>query len=108
MWVETYMRACPKCDTPLRSRLIDKVPCVDIAHNGEDWETARSKIEQSLSRCLEKNYKGLKVIHGRGSEPGHTKIIARKAVPCLKEWAVKLNAKMVRDKFTDGAHLLYF
>jgi len=101
-------RSCPKCELPVTEFFQDRLIIVDVAHHGEDWEIAREKIEKAIDEALYLNVKGLKIIHGRGSKHGHTRIIALNTRSLLKSVAKQHGAKLVSDKHTDGAHILYF
>ena len=108
----TYRQAgqatCPKCDIGLRVIVEDKLPSIDIAHSGEDWHTAYSKIMDGIDMALQNNCKGLRVVHGYGSRRGHTHVIRDRAIEFLQGWASMRNYRLVPDKHTDGAHILYF
>lgn len=99
---------CPKCGHELYSTLRDELHCIDIAHSGEDWFDAKQKIDEGVNYTLQHRFKGLKVIHGSGSYEGHTDTIKKKTIPYLRRAAQKYSGKVVRDKDTDGAHILYF
>lgn len=81
---------------------------IDVAHGGEDREDAIRKVIQSIETSLSGNHKGLKVIHGRGSRPGHTGVIKDQVVRLLQKEAKRLKARLVTDKDNPGAHILYF
>ncbi len=102
------IKFCPKCSQNIYDSSINELYIIDIAHNGEDWFEAKEKILDGVNMAIKGNYKGLKVIHGRGIEKGHTNIIKQKAVPYLRRIAIKYNSKCVIDKQTNGAHILYF
>jgi len=70
---DTSQTVCPRCDSCLRSA--GGLHSVDIAHNGEDWCLAKKKIDESIDYALYNNCKGVKIIHGYGSQEGHTHII---------------------------------
>lgn len=112
---------CPNCGFPLG---IDHFPCekcgedpatyrakqideVDIAHGGETWERAREKMAAAVDRAKFLGFKGIKIVHGRGVG-GHTSVIKHRAIPEMRHLARRYGAKLVPDKHTDGAHLLYF
>lgn len=88
--------------------MVDSLLEVDVAHANESWEEARRKIDAVLDECLLKNFKGMKIIHGRGSRAGHTCIIAKHAVHYMKKLSMEHDGKLVQDKHTNGAHIIYF
>jgi hypothetical protein len=98
---------CPKCDTGYRHNSSNQLHLADIAHHGEDWLDAQRKIDTAIDHALYHRLKGVKIVHGHGGY-GHTTIIKGKAVPYLKSIAARHGYKVVQDKFTDGAHILYF
>lgn len=99
---------CPKCDTAYYgSQTQKRLYEADIAHHGEDWLEAQCKIDDAIDRALYEGFKGVKIIHGHGGY-GHTSIIKNKAVPYLARYAENHRCKLVRDKFTEGAHIIYF
>jgi hypothetical protein len=106
--VDESLSYCPKCDNPLYNGYVDELYIEDVAHKGEDWELAREKIDNALDIAFRQNYKGIKIIHGRASGVGHTRIIADKSIKYLKVLARQYDGKLVQDKQTDGAHILYF
>ncbi len=101
----TMQRECPKCG---EMGYYNDIYCIDIAHAGEDWVEAEQKIVDGIDYCLKNYFKGLKVIHGRGNERGHTAIIKSKAVEYLKSYARRHNARLTGDRGNNGAHILYF
>jgi len=88
--------------------MVDRLLEVDVAHANENWEEARRKIDAALDECLLKNFKGMKIIHGRGNRAGHTCIIARQAVPYMEKLSREHGGKLVKDKHNNGAHIIYF
>ena len=102
------MASCVKCDAPFRRRWLDETSIVDIAHSGEDWSAAKEKIDRAINSNLTKGIRRLKVVHGYGSEPGHSRIIHDKAVPYLTECARKHRAKLLSDEQNHGVHVLDF
>jgi len=108
MLCESQRQSCPKCDSLLRANYINRLIIADVAHNREDWAIARGKILQTIDRALVENCKGVKIIHGRGVQKGHSSVIKREAKIFLTEIANKHQAKLVRDKHTNGAHIMYF
>ncbi|MEM7386186.1 MAG: hypothetical protein AAF514_14690 [Verrucomicrobiota bacterium] len=99
---------CPKCDEPLRGAIVRGLYEVDIAHSGETWEVADRKLMQAFNQALLGQHKGLKVVHGYGSGLGHSSSIRNRAVPKMRRLAEQTGAKLVRDRNTEGAHILYF
>ena len=99
---------CPKCGHQFFSTLRDELHCIDIAHDGEDWFDAEQKLLAGIDFALKNRFKGLKVIHGSGAEHGHTDTIKKKTIPYLNRMAQIHGGKVVQDKHTDGAHILYF
>ena len=87
---------------------VDSLYVIDIAHSGENWFSAKIKIIDGIDHVLKQNLKGLKVIHGRGRDSGHTSIIRDNTVRLLKDEAANNNYKYARDNRTDGASILYF
>jgi DNA-nicking Smr family endonuclease len=81
---------------------------IDVAHGGEDREDAMRKVIKGIEVSLGGNHKGLKVIHGHGSRPGHTGIIRDQVVRLLQKEAKRLKARLVKDRDNPGAHILYF
>jgi len=108
MVIEGDYQNCPKCDADLDQPFKDEVLKIDIAHHGENWAVAKVKLEQAIDRSILENYKGLKVIHGKGVARGHTSVIRNHAIPYLEKYAQQNNFKLVQDRKTDGAHILYF
>lgn len=99
---------CPKCDAVSWTKAPGGILTVDVAHNGEDRERAREKIEQAASEALYYGHSGLRVIHGRGGRRGHGNRIARMAVPLLGELAKRHGGQMRPDGHNRGAHILWF
>lgn len=95
---------CPKCGNELGNLLVDEILTIDIAHNGEDWPLAQSKLMNGLNEVLARRYKGLKVIHGRGG----AHVIKNLALRTLRDLEKKYKAKLVPEKNNDGAHILFF
>jgi len=102
-------KQCPKCEAPIRGEQIDELYRVDVAHRGEDRFEAQRKIARAIGEAQARGYKGIRIIHGYGSKPGHTNVIHGVAVRYLQDW-VRRNqgAKLTADKRTPGAHVLYF
>ena len=100
--------SCIKCNTKLYRSFTRPLYVIDVAHKGEDREDAIRKVIKSIEISLSNNHKGLKVIHGRGSKPGHSAIIKNHVIRLLQEEARRLKARLVKDKNNPGAHILYF
>jgi len=81
---------------------------VDVAHQGQDWLEAQARIQQAINQALLNKFNGLKIIHGYGSQKGHTSYIKTRAVAFLKRYARDHHHRLVPDKFSEGAHILYF
>ena len=105
---ESDAQDCLKCGEPVRIQLVDKTHSVDIAHSGEDWQAAKAKIDKAIDFALRNRYKRLRIIHGHGSEAGHTGIIRDHAVPYLRECARRHGAKLIGEESNKGAHTLQF
>lgn len=103
------VRHCPKCDYVLGNCFRDTLYIVDIAHSDEDRYDAEKKLREALQFARSKKYKGLKVIHGRGSDKHHTHLIKDMTLKFLYKWENKLKGKLVRDKHSaGGAYILFF
>ena len=100
-------QSCPKCDLPAEKQKLDELYTIDVAHNGETADQAEAKIMAALDTCLFEHYKGLKVIHGRGSHRGSGVIKAR-ATRLMRYLAEKHGGTYALDKRTEGASLIYF
>ena len=98
---------CFKCDTKLHRSFTRPLYVIDVAHGGEDREDAIRKVIKGIEISLNKNHKGLKVIHGHGSKSG-SGIIKDHVIRQLRREAKRLNARLVKDKGNPGAHILYF
>lgn len=108
MYVEHFKTACPKCDTAIYKPRTQKPLVIDIAHNGEDWEHAREKIEEALNEAFLFGAAGLQVIHGRGGRAGHSNMIARKSIPYLKDIAARHGSLLMSHADNPGAHTILF
>jgi len=98
---------CPKCGTHVEAEVLGKLAEVDIAHDGEHVNDALPKLERALDRALVGGAKGLKVIHGYGSE-GRRGVIGPAARRWLRQEAVNYGWRVARDKFNAGATLVWF
>lgn len=79
---------CPKCDHGSSPRRIAEqgILEVDIAHAGETWEEAKSKIDRAFDDALYYRHSALKVIHGYGSTSGRS-VIGPRAKSYLRHLA---------------------
>ncbi len=98
---------CPKCDGRLHRQCVDDLHVIDVAHSGEDWYVAEKKIERGVDYVLQHGLKGLKVIHGYGSKPGHTSLIGSRATHVLRRMAHLYSGRLTEDHNNPGAHILY-
>ena len=105
---DSSVKACIKCDAPMMSKIIDRYHVADIAHDGETWPVAKNKLDEAIEFAFANHYKGVKIIHGKGTDKGHTRIIRDNTIPYLKSYATSHEWKLSEDKFTKGAHLLLF
>jgi hypothetical protein len=101
------MKTCPKCDAPIRERSNGQLKCVDVAHSGEDLEQALHKLERAIDDAIHGNFRGIKVIHGRGSTTGISRIKPH-ILASMKRAARDYDGKVVADRDNPGAHLLWF
>ncbi len=98
---------CPKCDCIIYTPC-DELYFIDIAHHGEDWLKAKKKLTDGISDALLGSFKGLKVIHGYGSEKGHTSYLKNKVITYMKKYAKRHGYRVVSDKYTKGAYIMLF
>jgi DNA-nicking Smr family endonuclease len=82
----------------LRSRSNGRVHHVDVVHAGEDRDTALRKLERAIDEALQGNYRGLKVIHGRGSTKGIA-LLKPQIVAAMKRAAARYGGKVVERRF---------
>ncbi len=106
--VHVHAVICQKCETSLKDQYVDRISVVDVAHNGEDWRSAKHKILEAVNDALANGLKGTKIIHGRGAAKGHSSIIKNKSVRFLKMLSLRFKARLTKDRNNDGAHILYF
>ena len=99
---------CPKCDYNFKDYCRNTLHEADVAHGGEDWFAAESKIHAAVDHAIRHHYKGVKIIHGHGQHRGQSGIIRHNAISLLKTLASQHNGKTVPDKGNPGAHILYF
>lgn len=102
-------RNCPKCETPLRPRktTTEDLIEVDVAHAGETVEEALEKLDKAIRFAMRTHCRGLKVIHGRGSATGVSRL-KPPVVAAMKRTAQIHGGKVVPDRNNPGAHLLWF
>jgi hypothetical protein len=98
---------CPKCDSPIRGQILMGLLEVDVVHSGEDWETARRKIEKAVDQALLMGNSGVKIIHGYGSSTGRS-IIASQATTLMRGLAERTGGTFATDRNNRGAHLIWF
>lgn len=98
---------CPKCGREVVARYAGKLVEVDIAHEGERIGEALDKLERALDRALVGDARGLKVIHGHGAS-GRGGAIGPRIRGWLRSEAARYGWKVVRDKYNDGATLVWF
>lgn len=101
------MTNCPKCDAPIRARTNGQRMQVDVAHSGEDLDSALRKLERAIDDAVRGNFRSLKVIHGRGATTGRS-FLKPHIVAAMKRAARQYDARLTQDKNNPGAHLLYF
>ena len=56
---------------------------IDIVHQGENWFDEEQNILVETNLAIQEKYKGLKVVHGRRKDKGHTNIIKQNAISFL-------------------------
>ncbi len=84
-----------------------RLAVVDIAHDGERVGDALEKLGRALDRALAGGARGLKVIHGYGSD-GRRGVIGPSARRWLRDEAARHRWKVARDQFNPGATLVWF
>lgn len=97
---------CPKCDAPLRARSNGRVMHVDVAHAGENLDQALLKLERAIDEAVHHDYRGLKVIHGRGATTGKS-FLKPHIVAAMKRAATLYGGKVAPDRENPGAHYLW-
>ena len=102
-----HWQDCPKCDLPADQQNLDRLFVIDVAHNGESADQAETKIIAAVDTCLYEHYKGIKVIHGRGSHRG-SGIIRARATRLMRHLAEKHGGKYRPDRENEGASLILF
>ncbi len=105
--LETAMVQCPKCDSFIKDQFYDTIVTIDIAHHGETWPEAKEKLDNAIDNALRDRVKGLRIIHGLGSEKGFGGIIRRATQEYLQSRKRALGAKITSEKGNDGVTLLY-
>ncbi len=98
---------CPKCDTPMRARTNGRLHFIDVAHAGESQDDAFEKLDRAIDFAIAGNFKGVKVVHGRGASRGRS-VLKPLVVARMKREAKRHGGKVVQDKQNPGAHILYF
>lgn len=98
---------CPKCGRHVEAHVYGKLAEVDIAHDGERLDDAMRKLDRALDRALLGGARGLKVIHGYGSN-GRRGVIGPSARTWLREEAARNRWRVARDKYNAGATLVWF
>ncbi len=99
---------CPKCDECFFAETRNTLYEVDAVHAGEDAYVALDKIRDAISQAHLQRCKGLKVIHGHGTSHGHTSFLKSRIIAFLKKYAREHGHRLASDRYTDGAHILYF
>lgn len=99
--------SCPKCEEPVRGLRLKGLLEVDVVHSGEDWETARRKIEKAIDIALYKGHSGVKIIHGYGSTSGRS-VIGSRATALMRSLAERNHGRFAPDRSNPGAHLIWF
>lgn len=100
------IQTCPKCDSPIREKSNGRLMHVDVAHSGEDLDQALRKLERAIDDAIHGNFRGLKVVHGRGSTTGHSRLKPH-VIAAMKRAAKEYDGKVVPDRDNPGAHLLW-
>lgn len=104
----TANSVCPKCgESSSSSTGQASLLEIDIAHQGETWEEARSKLLQAIDSSLHAGRKGVKIIHGYGSTTGQA-VIAPRAIALMRQMAEQYQGRYVKDKHTQGASLIWW
>jgi hypothetical protein len=98
---------CPKCESPTRAAASLGVLEVDVAHDGESWETAKGKIDRAVDQALHWGHAGVKIIHGHGSATGRA-VIAPRAIALLRHYADTTGGRFANDRNNPGASLIWF
>lgn len=100
------LRTCPKCQEDAGRHVSAGLLVVDVAHAGESWEQASSKIMKALDQALFHRHKGLKIIHGYGANSGAA-VIAPRAQSLMRHLADTHGGRFAMDKGNPGASLLW-
>jgi hypothetical protein len=80
---------------------------VDVAHNRENVEEAKKKIEKAVDHARHTEYPGVKIIHGYGSTSGPSRI-SGPAVSLMKSLAKSYGGTFAEDGNNKGASLIWF
>ena len=99
-------KTCPKCDAILRARSNGRLMPVDVAHSGENLDQALRKLERAIDEAVHHNFRGIKVIHGRGATTGNS-FLKPHIVAAMKQAATLYGGKVAQDRDNPGAHLLW-
>ncbi len=97
---------CPKCSSPVLGHVFRGLLEVDVAHSGESWETARSKITAAINQGILHGHKGVKIIHGYGASSGRARI-RHEAILLLRSLASATSGRLSQDRHNPGAHILW-
>jgi len=103
---------CPKCqhDAPAFGGNRQGLYCVDVAHQRETLEQARSKILSAINYALKSNYKGIEIIHGystRQLKPFEY-TISGMAQQLMRQQARLNNWRFSAARGNPGASILWF
>jgi len=79
---------------------------VDVAHSGESWEPAQSKITAAINQGILHGHKGVKIIHGYGASSGRARI-RNEAILLLRSLASATSGRLSQDRHNQGAHILW-
>jgi|TARA_B110001454_G_scaffold87893_1_gene84203 hypothetical protein len=103
----TGHRECPKCGAEEREKPQLGLHVVDVAHNGENVEAARKRIEEEVDAASYRGNSGIKIIHGYGSTSGPSRI-SGPAVALMKRLAESYGGTFAGDGDNKGASLIWF
>ncbi|MFC4995350.1 hypothetical protein [Rubritalea tangerina] len=97
---------CPKCQSSREQMGHNAVYEVDVAHSGESWEMAQSMIMDALDQAIYGHFRGLRVIHGYGSQTGQA-VIAPRAISLMRHLAETHDGRFARDRKNQGVSLIW-
>ena len=100
-------RWCPKCGSEVRRRRSGELLEIDICHSGESWEIAKDKIDRAVDTAFDRNFDGIRVVHGYGSTTGGRSVIAPQAVRYLRLVAEEEGGKYAKDLRNPGVSLVW-